>query len=109
MVRTRVIGHRVLGRAWRHQLSNVADQVREPATWQIDRTIDEEGPVDEGSVGFTASTFGDWEGADPELRFQLLEIVTPQRFMVDRSVNGVVKDHPAGEGVSLAHPAIIGL
>ena len=57
----------------------------------------------------TASTFGGYTGVGPEMRFQLLEIVTPQWFTVQRSVNGVTKSHPAGEGVRLAHPAIIGL
>jgi hypothetical protein len=34
---------------------------------------------------------------------------TPQTFTVTRSVNGVVKTHPSGSDVRLAHPAIVAL
>lgn len=34
---------------------------------------------------------------------------TPQTFTVTRSVNGVVKTHPSGSDVRLAHPALVAL
>lgn len=115
LCRVRIIGNRILARAWKPTRSMAGIDgtgldigYQEPNTWHIDRTITEN-TVEAGMVGFTASTFGGYTGVGPEMRFQLLEIVTPQRFTVQRSVNGVTKSHPAGEGVRLAHPAIIGL
>lgn len=101
MVRTRIIGHRVLGRAWR------ADHW-EPSHWQIDRTIEED-PIEQGGFGFSASTFASYTGVDPEMRFRLEEVVAPQVFTVERSINTVVKEHPAGTALSLDRPAVLGL
>lgn len=101
MVRTRLIGHRILARAW-------AAANPEPTHWQLDVTVTID-TIDAGGFGFTASAFTGYTGTSPELRYQLLEVVTPQRLTVDRSVNRVVKSHDAGTPVSLAWPAVLGL
>lgn len=115
-VRTRLIGNRVLARAWR-QVDLTGEgglgagldwRYQEPQHWQIDREITTD-PIPEGQVGFAASAFAGNTNTSPELRFQLVEIVTPQRMTVVRSVNGVVKGHGAGTRVGLNRPAIIGL
>src|SRR5690606_37635437 len=128
MVRTRLIGHRILARAW-------AATVPEPAHWQLDATVATD-QIDAGGLGFTASAFTGYTGTNPELRYQLLEVVTPQRMTVTRSVNEVTKPgvrfqllegvtpermtvtrsvndvtqpHEKGTPVSLAWPAVLGL
>jgi len=104
-VRTRLIGNRVLARAWK-QVDLAGEgglgagldlRYQEPQHWQIDREITTD-PIPEGQVGFAASAFAGNTNTSPELRFQLVEIVTPQRMTVVRSVNGVVKSHGRGPG-----------
>lgn len=115
LCRVRIIGHQVMARAWRPKRdmdgidgSGLDISYQEPHTWHISRTVEDD-PIEEGGVGFSASTFGSYTGVEPELRFQLLELMTPQLMSVERSVNGVVKEHPAGTSVRLARPATIGL
>src|SRR5690606_16817071 len=64
-------------------------------------------PITEGQVGFAASAFAGNTNTSPELRFRLVEIVTPLRMTVCRSVNGLVTGHGAGLWVGLNRPAII--
>jgi hypothetical protein len=102
MVRTRVIGHRVLARVWRY------GRELEPEHWMIDRTV-EDSPIASGRIGFSASTGGGYTGVSPAQRFRLEEVVTPQRMTVQRSVNGISKVHTAGAEISLDRPATVGL
>src|SRR5690606_6715726 len=115
-VRTRLIGNRVLARPWR-QVDLTEDdghgagldrRYHDPQHCPIGREITTD-PIPEGQVGFAASAFAGNTNTSPELRFQLVEIVTPQRMTVVRSVNGVVKSHGSGTRVGLNRPAIIGL
>src|SRR5690606_7560338 len=81
-VRTRLIGNRVLARAWKQvDLSGEGGldagldlRYQEPQHWQIDREITTD-PIPEGQVGFAASAFAGNTNTSPELRFQLVEIV----------------------------------
>lgn len=114
-VRTRIIGHRVLARAWTVTYPTgesvgpeLDTRYQEPAIWHIDREVTDN-LIDDGAVGFSASTFSGYSGSNPSMRFQLLEIVTPQRMTVERSINGVVKSHSATTRIGLETPATIGL
>ncbi|MFE2382213.1 hypothetical protein [Streptomyces misionensis] len=46
---------------------------------------------------------------NPSILYDDYRIVSPQLFQVIRSINGVVKAHPAGEALSLAHPTVLAL
>jgi hypothetical protein len=46
---------------------------------------------------------------NPVVSYDNVRVVNPQTFTVTRSVNGVVKSHPAGEDVRLATPTILAL
>ncbi|TQN30622.1 phosphodiesterase/alkaline phosphatase D-like protein [Haloactinospora alba] len=113
-VRTRIIGHRVLARAWTitpptgESIGPELDtSYQEPPEWHIDREITD--PLTAGQIGFSTSTFSGYSGTDPSMRYQLVELVTPQRMTVTRSINGVSKTHDAGTEIGLATPATIAL
>jgi hypothetical protein len=101
-VRVRIIGHRVLLRVW-----PVGES--EPWRWHIDRTVDAAPLIETGLVGVSASSFSGNTNANAQVKFDNFEIVTPQRFIVARSLNGVVKTHEAGTEVFLDQPPIAGL
>ncbi|MGH3584788.1 MAG: alkaline phosphatase D family protein, partial [Pseudonocardia sp.] len=101
-VRARVIGHRILMRAW-----PVSAEV-EPQTWHIDRTVVTD-PIPAGSIGVTASAFSGNTDVARTVRFDDFAIVTPQRMTVQRALNGVVKAHDAGVPVALAQPMHLAL
>lgn len=100
-VRVRVIGHRVLARAW-------ATGGTEPATWHLDQTVSSS-TISEGLVGLAASGLTGNTNVSPQIRFHDWLIETPQRFTVTRSVNGVNKAQVAGEDIRLATPSILAL
>lgn len=100
-VRMRVIGDRVLGRAW---LTGTV----EPSTWHVDEVVTST-PISEGLVGLAGSGLTGNSNVSPEVRFHDWSVETPQRFTVVRGVNGITKEQPAGEAVSLADPAIVAL
>ena len=101
-VRVRLIGNRILARAWR----TTSD---EPGTWDLDRTVTSS-TVAEGQVGLAAFGLAGNTNVNPDVRFHDWDISSPQRFTgVTRSVNGIVKAHSADTAVSLAQPAIIAL
>lgn len=112
-VRTRIIGNRILARAWRQDLPSGAGisldlRYLEPPHWQIDREVTTD-TIAAGRVGFSASTFAGYSGTNPSMRFQMLSVETPQRFTVTRSINGVEKSHSAGTAISLDREAVVGL
>jgi hypothetical protein len=100
-VRVRVIGHRVLARAW-------ATATTEPVSWHLDETVPSS-TITEGVVGLAASALTGNTNVSPEIRFHDWLIETPQRFTVTRSINGVVKAQAAGADIRLAKPTIIAL
>jgi hypothetical protein len=100
-VRMRVIGHRVLARAW-------ATGSTEPVTWHLDQTVSSS-TITEGLVGLAASGLTGNTNVSPEIRFHDWLIETPQRVTVTRSVNGVSKAQAAGEDIRLAVPPILAL
>jgi hypothetical protein len=100
-VRMRVIGHRVLARAW-------ATGSTEPVTWHLDQTVSSS-TITEGLVGLAASGLTGNTNVSPEIRFHDWLIETPQRITVTRSVNGVTKAQSAGEDIRLAVPPILAL
>ncbi|QBI56793.1 alkaline phosphatase D family protein [Streptomonospora litoralis] len=117
-VRTRIIGHRVLARVWHQRYPSGETDLgagldlghMEPHHWMIDRTIPSSaGRIDAGQLGFSAVCDPAFTGTNPSFRFQLAEVVTPQSMTVQRSINTVSKDHPAGTGLSLDRSPVIGL
>ncbi|GHJ01621.1 hypothetical protein TPA0906_34860 [Streptomyces olivaceus] len=100
-VRARVTGHLMQMRVW-------PDAQREPTVWHKEATITTS-PIAAGQIGVSASSFAGNTNTNPALRFDDFQVVTPQILTVERSLNGVVKAHAAGTGLSLANPAHAGL
>ncbi|WP_073754227.1 hypothetical protein [Streptomyces sp. CB03234] len=100
-LRAKVIGDRVLGRVWK-------DGTPEPHDWGIDRTITTS-PIASGGVGVSGSALGGLTNVNPVTRYDNFEVITPQRFTVARSVNGVSKSHGAGTALSLHDPIRLAL
>lgn len=76
----------------------------EPSVWHVevaDATLTAAGSIGCRSISFASNT-----NTNPIIRYDNFEAVGPQAFAVTRSVNGVVKAHPVGGPVRLAHPAI---
>ncbi|MFH9013961.1 hypothetical protein ACH4C6_21600 [Streptomyces sp. NPDC017943] len=79
----------------------------EPATWQVqvtDSTLPGAGSVGLRSISATGNT-----NTNAEIRYRNFDQISPQTLTVVRSVNGVVKAHPAGASLALAQPAIAAL
>jgi hypothetical protein len=100
-LRARLIGHRVLVRAW-------PTSALEPVRWHNDQTITTD-PIATGAVGVTGSAFSGNTNVNPQISYDAWHIRTPQRITATRSVNTVAKAHPAGTPVSLAQPARLAL
>ncbi|MER5482912.1 hypothetical protein ABT024_06810 [Streptomyces sp. NPDC002812] len=98
-VRMRIIGDRVLGRAW-------ATGALEPLTWHIDETITSS-PITDGQVALAGVGLTGNTNVTPEIRFHDWVVETPQRITVTRSTNGISKAQLVGEAISLAQPAIV--
>lgn len=97
-LRMRVDGHRVRGRAWH-------GDGPEPEVWHVDHVIADE--IAEGTAGVTVASTD--ASTTPTFTFDDYRLVAPQRFTVERGINGVTKSHTAGTDVRLAHPAIVAL
>lgn len=95
-VRVRLVGHTIQIRVW-------PVGTAEPADWHHTETV-VTSTIDSGSVGLTGSAFAGNTNVSPALRFDEFELVTPQRFTVTRSLNGIVKSHAAGTALSLVYP-----
>ncbi|MEU0084889.1 hypothetical protein [Streptomyces sp. NPDC006274] len=100
-LRVRIDGQRVRGRVW-------PDGTREPGAWQLDETVETD-PIASGAVGLTGSAFGTNTNVNPSFAYDNFEVITPQRWTVTRSVNGVQKSQSAGEDLRLAQPTIVAL
>ncbi|MFD3802651.1 hypothetical protein ACFWTC_03260 [Streptomyces sp. NPDC058619] len=100
-VRVRVIGNRVLARAW-------ATGAVEPVTWHLDETV-VSSPITDGVVGLAASGLTGNTNVSPQIRFHDWVVLSPQRLTVTRSYNAISKAQVAGEDIRLANPPILGL
>lgn len=100
-IRVRLIGHQVLARVW-------ANTAVEPVAWQIDRTVTSS-TIASGQIGLAAGAVSGNTNVSPEVRFDDLTVLSPQRMTVTRSVNDVVKAQAAGEDIRLATPPILAL
>ncbi|MGW5852081.1 hypothetical protein ACWFQ8_29745 [Streptomyces sp. NPDC055254] len=100
-VRVRLIGHRMLARAW-------ATGTTEPITWHIDRTI-VTSPITSGTVGMAGASLTGNTNVSPECRFDDFLAESPQLITVTRATNQVSKSHAAGAVIGLAQPAIAAL
>jgi hypothetical protein len=99
-VRFRVQGSSLAAKVW------LASST-EPSVWHMEATDSDLTAADNlGTRSFanTGST-----AVSPQLRFDNLRLVTPQRMTVLRSINNVTKAHPAGAEVRAAHPAPVAL
>lgn len=103
-VRVRIVGQRILARAWPRDRQGMV----EPTVWHIDRTVTDT-PIDTGLVGVTCSAFGGNTNVNPAISYDNFQVVTPQRFVVDRGVNDVTRAHEVDTDVRLAQPAIVAL
>ncbi|WP_079023373.1 poly-gamma-glutamate hydrolase family protein [Streptomyces odonnellii] len=100
-IRLQITGTQLRAKAW---LTSVV----EPPAWTVsatDSSLTAAGQIGTRSILSTSNTntlpvMGAW--AD-------FAVSGPQRFVVDRSVNGIVKSHPAGTDVRLAVPTIVAL
>jgi hypothetical protein len=99
-VRCRIDGQTIKGKAW-------LNGTPEPG-WQIEDTVSSS-TIASGLVGLAASRATGNTNASPQLAFDDFRVITPQRFAVTRSANGVVKAHNAGADVRLAEPTIVAL
>ncbi|MET9510753.1 hypothetical protein ABZX62_20225 [Streptomyces flavidovirens] len=100
-VRVLLTGHKIQMRVWRVG-------TEEPALWHHEGTITSN-TIASGAVGVSASAFAENTNVNPLAKFDSFQVINPQRFTVTRSVNGIVKPHPAGTDVRLAQPTIVAL
>jgi hypothetical protein len=100
-LRVRLVGHRILARAW------PAGQT-EPAIWHTEQTVTSS-TIEAGQVGLSASAFSGNTNVSPTCRYDAFEVLTPQRFTVQRGINTIAKAQAAGTAISLAQPAHVAL
>lgn len=99
-VRLRAQGSKLSAKVW-------PATSREPSVWHVDVTdtaLTAAASLGTRSFANTGST-----AVNPQLRFDNLRLVTPQRMTVQRSINTVTKAHTAGTEVRLAQPARVAL
>jgi hypothetical protein len=95
--------HRVRARVWR-------DDEAEPSLgyWHVDQAISSN-TANVGSVGVSCNGVAGITNPSLVGYFDEFYLLSPQTMFVTRSVNGVVKAHTAGTGVSLAYPTPLAL
>lgn len=99
-VRFQVIGSTLRAKAWE-------STGLEYGPWQIevtDTSLTTSDFLGVRSISASANT-----NVNPEVRYDNLETISPQKFTVTRSVNGVTKAQAAGADVRLAYPAYAAL
>lgn len=102
-VRVRIVGQRILARIWPR------DGATEPAEWHIDRTVSTGTLLNTGLLGVTCSAVSGNTNVNPAITYDNFQVVTPQRFVVDRGVNGIQRSHNSGSDIRLAQPATVAL
>jgi hypothetical protein len=98
-VRFQVFGSSLRAKIW-------TPSGREPDTWHVEATDTSLSTA--ASVG-VRSYRNSGSTAAVNTRFGTFQIINPQRFQVERSVNGITKAQPAGTAVRLATPQIVAL
>lgn len=99
-VRFQVIGTALKAKVW-------ATTAYEPAQWQIevtDSALTAAANLGTRSFSNTGNT-----NVSPQLRFDNMRLVGPQKFTVARSTNGVVKAHAAAAPLRAVQPARVAL
>ncbi|MFI0233166.1 hypothetical protein [Streptomyces sp. NPDC017086] len=99
-LRFKVVGSLLRAKIW------LASDVETPE-WQVAAT-DTELPA-AGFIGVRSISGAGNTNASPSVKYDDVQVVSPQQFTVTRSVNGVVKAHTAGESVALAYPTVLAL
>lgn len=94
-VRFQIFGSELRAKAWDPDLA-------EPSSWQLRATDTDLSGL--GAVGFRSILLSGNTNASPIVRYDNLEMLTPQTFTLVRSVNGVTKAHDAGTSISLTRP-----
>jgi hypothetical protein len=79
----------------------------EPGAWQIETTDSALATSD--FLGVRSISSSSNTNVNPQVRYDELEVISPQTFTVVRSVNGVTKTQAAGADVRLAYPAVTAL
>ncbi|WP_328846113.1 hypothetical protein [Streptomyces sp. NBC_00258] len=99
-VRFQVIGNQLRARVW-------SASAPDPRGWQVtatDASLTAGGNIGLRSVRQTANS-----NANLIASFDNVQLLNPQKFTVERSVNEVAKSHGAGTDVRLAYPTIVAL
>lgn len=99
-VRFQVVGTVLRARLW------LATD-REPDVWHADTT--DTALTAAASVGVRCFRNTGNTNVSPELRFDNLDLISPQTYTVARSANGIVKTQTSGATVALAYPAYLAL
>ncbi|WP_229874944.1 hypothetical protein, partial [Amycolatopsis deserti] len=100
-VRFQITGTTLLAKAWRASGS-------EPTEWTVAASATAIAAA--GDLGIrTRLNTGNTNALPVTITVDDVQVSTPQRFTVTRSVNGIVKAHPAGATVQLADPVYAGL
>jgi hypothetical protein len=76
--------------------------------WQL--SVTDTGLTAPGSVGVRSTLDSANTNTLPvTFTYDNFQVINPQTFTVTRSINGVVKNHSAGEDLRLANPTVLGL
>lgn len=94
-LRFQIFNSELRAKAWDPDLA-------EPNSWQLRATDTDLSGL--GAVGFRSILLSGNTNASPIVRYDNLEMLTPQTFTLIRSVNGVTKAHDAGTPISLTRP-----
>lgn len=79
----------------------------EPHAWDVQAT--DSSLTSAGSLGVKSMRNTGNTNASADIRFDTFDLITPQTFVVERSVNTVVKTHSSGADIRLAFPAVPGI
>ncbi|MFD3498777.1 hypothetical protein [Streptomyces sp. NPDC058678] len=99
-VRFQVIGSALKARIW-------LPAAQEPSAWHLEVT--DTALTAAANVGIRCFANTGSTPVNPQLRFDNLQIINPQRFTVVRSRNSVVKSHTTATDVRLADPTTVAL
>lgn len=99
-VRFQGYGTALKAKAWRTTTG-------EPHAWGVEAS--DSSLTAAGSIGVRSRRETGNTNANADIRFDNFDLITPQTFVVERSVNAVGKTQAAGESIGLAFPAVPGI
>ncbi len=99
-VRLQMTGAALKARIW-------LPAAQEPSAWHLEVT--DTALTAAANIGIRCFANTGSTPVNPQLRFDNVQIINPQRFTVVRSRNGVIKSHAAATDVRLAYPTIVAL